>query len=104
MQKILVTPSLPERLWGLLLAIFSGGEQQCIDVAPSFTADHLILLPDEPAAPLDRRNRQAVIQLIRQKKAEGAAILTIFHDEELANRIMDVRVSAPAAAKPAIAR
>ena len=102
-KELLTTLSVPERLWALPPATFSGGEQQRINIARGFAADHPVLLLDEPTASLDRRNREAVIQLIRQKKANGAAILAIFHDEEvreaLADRIVDVRDFAPAATK-----
>jgi alpha-D-ribose 1-methylphosphonate 5-triphosphate synthase subunit PhnL len=91
--------SVPERLWGLPPATFSGGEQQRINIARGFASDHAILLLDEPTASLDRRNREAVIELIDEKKKSGVAVLAIFHDEEvreaLADRVVDVREFAP---------
>ena len=51
-------------------------------------------LRKEPTASLDAKNREVVIGLIRQKKAEGVAMLGIFHDEDVrdavADRIIDV--------------
>ncbi|MEM7196450.1 MAG: phosphonate C-P lyase system protein PhnL [Pseudomonadota bacterium] len=91
--------SVPERLWARAPATFSGGEQQRINIARGFAADHPVLLLDEPTASLDRSNREAVIGLIREKKSAGVAILAIFHDEAvreaLADRIVDVRDFAP---------
>ena len=93
---------MPERLWALPPATFSGGEQQRINIARGFAPDHPVLLLDEPTASLDRANREAVIELIQEKKKNGVAILAIFHDEEvrrvLADRIVDVRAFAPGSA------
>lgn len=101
-KSLLTRLSLPERLWSLPPATFSGGEQQRVNIARGFASDHAILLLDEPTASLDRRNRQAVIELIQEKKTTGVAILAIFHDEEvreaLADRIVDVREFAPPSA------
>ena len=40
-----------------------------------------ILLLDEPTASLDGANRQVVIDLIREARGHGAAIVGIFHDD-----------------------
>ena len=101
-KELLNGLSVPERLWSLPPATFSGGEQQRINIARGFAADRPILLLDEPTASLDRNNRKAVIRLIEQKKSSGVAILAIFHDEEvrevIADRVIDVRNFAPATA------
>ncbi|HHZ09448.1 MAG TPA: phosphonate C-P lyase system protein PhnL [Rhizobiales bacterium] len=93
--------NLPERLWGLPPATFSGGEQQRVNIARGFITAHPILLLDEPTASLDARNREVVIAMIAEKKAEGVALLGIFHDadvrEAVADRIIDVTVFAPGA-------
>ncbi|MGH6761774.1 MAG: phosphonate C-P lyase system protein PhnL [Phyllobacterium sp.] len=92
--KLLALLNLPERLWALPPATFSGGEQQRVNIARGFITDHPILLLDEPTASLDAKNREVVIGLIRQKKTEGVAMLGIFHDEDVreavADRIIDV--------------
>lgn len=86
--------NLPERLWTLAPATFSGGEQQRVNIARGFITDHPILLLDEPTASLDAANRSVVISMIRKKKQEGVAMLGIFHDEDVreavADRIIDV--------------
>jgi alpha-D-ribose 1-methylphosphonate 5-triphosphate synthase subunit PhnL len=93
--------NLPERLWGLPPATFSGGEQQRVNIARGFITAHPILLLDEPTASLDARNREVVIAMIAEKKAEGVALLGIFHDadvrEAVADRIVDVTAFAPEA-------
>ena len=81
--------NIPERLWSLPPATFSGGEQQRVNIARGFIADHPILLLDEPTASLDAANRAAVIELIDQKKRDGVALLGIFHDEDVRDRVAD---------------
>ena len=86
--------NVPERLWNLPPATFSGGEQQRVNIARSFAAPRPVLLLDEPTASLDQANRAVVIELIHQRKRQGAAILGIFHDgdvrDAVADRIVDV--------------
>ncbi len=80
---------IPENLMGLAPATFSGGEQQRVNIARSFVADYPILLLDEPTASLDSRNRETVITLINEAKARGAAIVGIFHDDEVRAAVAD---------------
>jgi alpha-D-ribose 1-methylphosphonate 5-triphosphate synthase subunit PhnL len=86
--------NLPEALWGLPPATFSGGEQQRVNIARGFITSHPVLLLDEPTASLDATNRAVVVEMIRAKKAAGVALLGIFHDEdvraEVADQIIDV--------------
>lgn len=73
---------IPEKLWDLPPATFSGGEQQRINIARGFCADHPILLLDEPTASLDAENRTIVINLIDDARRRGTAIVAIVHDDE----------------------
>jgi len=75
--------NVPERLWSLAPATFSGGEQQRVNIARGFVSQSPILLLDEPTASLDAENRAAVIALIAEAKARGTAIVGIFHDEDV---------------------
>ncbi len=75
--------NIPERLWNLAPATFSGGEQQRVNIARGFIVDFPILLLDEPTSALDAENREVVIGLIRDRAAAGAAIVGIFHDAEV---------------------
>ncbi len=81
--------NVPERLWRLPPATFSGGEQQRVNIARGFVARHPVLLLDEPTASLDAANRARVVDLIVEKKAAGVAILGIFHDEDVRARVAD---------------
>tara|TARA_R110002020_G_scaffold22367_1_gene75272 strand:+ start:329 stop:1030 length:702 start_codon:yes stop_codon:yes gene_type:complete len=98
-RDLLARLNLPERLWSLPPATFSGGEQQRVNIARGFITDHPVLLLDEPTASLDATNRAVVVAMIGEKKAQGVALLGIFHDEEVreqvADRILDVTAFAP---------
>jgi alpha-D-ribose 1-methylphosphonate 5-triphosphate synthase subunit PhnL len=81
--------NVPQRLWGLAPATFSGGEQQRVNIARGFIAEMPILLLDEPTAALDAANRAIVAGLILERKAAGTAIVGIFHDTEIRARVSD---------------
>jgi alpha-D-ribose 1-methylphosphonate 5-triphosphate synthase subunit PhnL len=92
--SLLESLNIPEKLWHLPPATFSGGEQQRINIARGFAAAHPILLLDEPTASLDAVNRAAVVHFIHARKRAGGALLGIFHDDdvrsEVADRVIDV--------------
>jgi alpha-D-ribose 1-methylphosphonate 5-triphosphate synthase subunit PhnL len=92
---------VPERLWPLPPATFSGGEQQRINLARGFAPDYPLLLLDEPTASLDAANRAAVVELIALAKARGAAIVAVCHDPEvaaaIATRTLDLSAARAAA-------
>ncbi|MEQ8737020.1 MAG: phosphonate C-P lyase system protein PhnL [Hoeflea sp.] len=102
-RVLFIRLNLPERLWSLPPATFSGGEQQRVNIARGFITDHPVLLLDEPTASLDAANRQVVIDLIAGKKAQGVALLGIFHDHDVRHAVADqiIDVSAFAAGRPA---
>jgi alpha-D-ribose 1-methylphosphonate 5-triphosphate synthase subunit PhnL len=85
--------NLPERLWGLPPATFSGGEQQRVNIAHGLIAGHPILLLDEPTASLDAANRAVVADLVREACGRGAAVIGIFHDEEVRDRVSTRRLA-----------
>ncbi|MEN0075382.1 MAG: phosphonate C-P lyase system protein PhnL [Paracraurococcus sp.] len=87
--ELLARLNLPAALHGLPPATFSGGEQQRVNLARGFGPRYPVLLLDEPTASLDSGNRAVVIGLIEQAKREGAAIIGIFHDTEVRDRVAD---------------
>ncbi len=93
--------NLPERLWTLAPATFSGGEQQRVNIARAMVCDYPVMLLDEPTASLDSENRAAVIDLILAARAKGTAILGVFHDREAGDAVatdtMELRASRLAA-------
>ncbi len=101
-KTLLSRLNIPETLWGLSPTTFSGGEQQRVNIARGFAYAYPALLLDEPTASLDARNRAIVLDLIREAKDRGAAIVGIFHDTdartEVCDREIDVSGFAPASA------
>lgn len=88
-EGLLARLNLPERLWHIAPATFSGGEQQRVNIARGFIRPSPILLLDEPTASLDGANRQVVIDLIREVRGNGAAIVGIFHDDVAREAVAD---------------
>jgi alpha-D-ribose 1-methylphosphonate 5-triphosphate synthase subunit PhnL len=86
-ETLLGALRLPKAHWDLPPATFSGGEQQRVNIARSLIADYPVLLLDEPTASLDVANRDGVIDLIRQRRDAGAAIVGIFHDVAARNAL-----------------
>lgn len=93
-EAILGKLNLPQTLWHLPPATFSGGEQQRVNIARVMVRDYPVLLLDEPTASLDFANRATVIALMNEARQRGTAMVGIFHDEAVrdavATRLFDV--------------
>lgn len=106
-RDLLARLNLPAALTDLPPATFSGGEKQRVNIARGFITDHPLLLLDEPTASLDAANRDVVCAMIEAKKAARTAILGIFHDgavrERVADRVIDIAAFSARRAAPATA-
>ncbi len=100
--ELLTRLRIPERLWSVPPATFSGGEQQRVNVARGLIVPTPLLLLDEPTASLDAENRETVVEIIRTTVAAGTAVVGIFHDagvrDAVATRLVDLEPVARAAA------
>ncbi len=81
--------NIPSRLWDLPPATFSGGEQQRVNLARALAPAYPLLLLDEPTAALDAGNRAVVVELIREARQRGAAMIGIFHDRPVRDAVAD---------------
>ena len=85
--------AVPQRLWGVPPATFSGGEKQRINLARGLIARPRLLLLDEPTASLDAATTEHVIALIQEMKQDGIGMIAIFHHAALVERLADAVVA-----------
>jgi len=64
----------------------SGGQQQRVAVARALAGNPRILFADEPSGNLDRKNGEAVMQLLEQINQNGATLCMVTHDPAHARR------------------
>lgn len=83
---------IPERLWPLPPATFSGGEQQRVNIARNLIKPKPLVLLDEPTASLDAANTETVVELICEARERGAAVVGIFHDAHVGEAVATRRV------------
>ncbi|MFC8453210.1 dipeptide ABC transporter ATP-binding protein [Kitasatospora sp. NPDC057223] len=67
----------------------SGGQRQRALIASAVAADPAVLVADEPTTALDVTVQARILDLLAQKKAEGAALLLISHDLSVVARLAD---------------
>ena len=81
-------------LWAAYPTTFSGGEQQKVNLARALILPQRLLLLDEPTASLDVSARAALIDRLAELKANGTAMIGVFHHpgdvEQLIDREIDL--------------
>ncbi len=68
-----------QELWAAYPTTFSGGEQQKVNLARALIHPQRLLLLDEPTASLDVAARAALVERLSDLKAQGTAMIGVFH-------------------------
>ncbi len=71
-----------------------GGGMQRVAIARALVNRPNLLLADEPTGRLEHKSRDAIVELLRELRAEGLAIIIATHDRSLAeqtDRIIELR-------------
>ncbi|WP_022850101.1 ABC transporter ATP-binding protein [Limisalsivibrio acetivorans] len=71
---------------GRLPSQLSGGEQQRVAIARSIAAGPSILFADEPTGSLDKKNGDAVMDILKNLNSEGLTVVMVTHQREYAER------------------
>lgn len=67
----------------------SGGEQQLVALAKALAMHPRLLMLDEPTKGVDVHSQKAILDILRNLKARGTAILVVTHDVEFAAKCAD---------------
>jgi len=89
----------------------SGGEMQRTDIARALMQSPRLILADEPTGNLDSQMAREVMELLEELNAQGATIVMVTHDLELAARaqrniyivdgqVSDLDLAGPVAGRP----
>ena len=84
-EQALETVGLASRVKHLP-AQLSGGQQQRVAIARALAGEPALLLADEPTGNLDSAMAHQIMDLLDQIHADGATIIMVTHDRELAKR------------------
>ena len=89
-ERLLARLNLPERLWSLPPATFSGGEQQRVNLARGFAFPYPLMLVDEPTASLDPDTADRMRGWLEAYREEtGAALVLASHNMAEVERLCD---------------
>ncbi|MGH1414963.1 MAG: phosphonate C-P lyase system protein PhnL [Pelagimonas sp.] len=87
-------------LWPAYPSTFSGGEQQKVNLARALILPQRLLLLDEPTASLDVSARAALVERLGDLKANGTAMIGVFHHPGDVSTLIDREIDLTPEAKP----
>jgi alpha-D-ribose 1-methylphosphonate 5-triphosphate synthase subunit PhnL len=96
-QSWLEALNLKPEVWGAYPTTFSGGEQQKVNLARALIAPRRLILLDEPTASLDKLARESLVERLAILKANGIAMIGVFHHPEDIRFLVDGEITLNAA-------
>ena len=90
-RDMLSRVGLGKTLWDMYPSTFSGGEKQRLNILHAIITKPRLLLLDEPTASLDRGYKERIMEMILALKAEGTAMIGVFHDRDALLALSDMR-------------
>lgn len=91
-EAMLLEFGLKTDLWHAYPATFSGGEQQKVNLARALIRPRRLLLLDEPTASLDTATRESLANRLADLKAQGVAMIGVFHHPEDVAHLIDEEI------------
>ncbi len=88
-EEYLERAGLAKSLWHSYPTLFSGGEQQKVNIARGLISRPRLLLLDEPTAGLDYASRERIVAMLEEAKEMETTIIGVFHDREMFLRLAD---------------
>ena len=88
-KEMLIYFRLPENLWDIYPATFSGGERLRLNLAHAMVKKPRLLMLDEPTASLDNKTKILVRDMLRKLKSTDTSMIGIFHDIEFMEGVCD---------------
>lgn len=88
-KEMLAYFRLPENLWDIYPATFSGGERLRLNLAHAMVKKPRLLMLDEPTASLDNKTKILVRDMLKKLKGMNTSMIGIFHDIEFMDGVCD---------------
>jgi alpha-D-ribose 1-methylphosphonate 5-triphosphate synthase subunit PhnL len=91
--ELFVRLELPRDLWDGYPILFSGGEQQRVNLTRALISEPRLLLLDEPTSALDESLQARVVELLAEAGVRGTTMIGVMHDTALIAELADTIIT-----------